>query len=120
MRAITHTNFALAYAGGVVAGGVGGARHGFDSGSRKWGFIFQRLSRFLVQIYIKWRVGAIDPYLLVGVEGWLVYNNLNPFGQLFVKPKSLVSRRRECGNQNEERGPFPFVIFLKYLFFMIF
>ena len=29
MRAITHADPALAYAGGVVAGGVGGARHWF-------------------------------------------------------------------------------------------
>ena len=32
VRAITHTNSALAYAGGVVAGGVGGARHGLTVG----------------------------------------------------------------------------------------
>ena len=32
MRAITHADPALAYAGGVVAGGVGGARHGLTVG----------------------------------------------------------------------------------------
>ena len=37
MRAITHADPALAYAGGVVAGGVGGARHWFDSGGVRVG-----------------------------------------------------------------------------------
>jgi hypothetical protein len=40
VRAITHADPALAYAGGVVAGGVGGARHWFDSGGVRVGVFF--------------------------------------------------------------------------------
>lgn len=60
MRAITHADPALAYAGGVVAGGVGGARHWFDSGGVRVGeggvFFWSAVLSGTADLYDGWSV----------------------------------------------------------------
>ena len=75
MRAITHADPALAYAGGVVAGGVGGARHWFDDSGGVRVFFWSAVLSGTADLYDGWSVLILVVVLLIVVgmpRGWFI------------------------------------------------